>query len=335
MKFNNQKNKTAIVTGGAGFIGSHMSKKLAKEGYSVIIIDNLFRGSLNNLGDLLNDNNHSFYKIDLTENSSIIEVHKIIMNIKPALIMHYAAVNGTQYFYDEPAKVAVVNSLATLNLLKSIEITIGKDSGYTPKLYFSSTSEVYGEPLNIPTYESDITYMRVEEDRDSYAAAKLMSEFYVRLYAKTNKFPYIITRIFNVYGPKMIGTKYGQVIPEFITRLLTGEYPLNILGNGEHTRSFCYIDDHVDLTMKLIDSGIENEVINLGNPTEISIRDVASLVMNQLKMEPKFNFKIERKGDHMRRCPDISKMKQYVGNYDFTCLEVGVQKTIEFYKQII
>ena len=325
------KKKTVLITGGAGFIGSFMCNRLVAEGFSLIILDNLFRGSLDNIKNLLTDKN-LFINIDIANNNSINVIADIIDKYKPELIMHYAAINGTQYFYDEPAKVAVVNSIATYNLMESIKKIVVKNKKYLPLIYFSSTSEVYGEPFNIPTKETDITYTRVYEDRDSYAAAKLMSEFYVKLLSKEIKIPFLITRIFNVYGPRMVGTKYGQVIPEFITRLLNKEYPLKIIGDGSHSRSFCYIDDHIDLTMKLLKSGLKNEVVNLGNPNEISIKELAKTIMIIMDKEPKFKYRPARKGDHMRRCPDIRKLTKVVGDYGFTTLEDGIKQTIDYYK---
>ncbi len=326
---------TVIITGGAGFIGSFVAEKLSAEGYSIIIIDNLFRGRLSNLEKVLLNKKNKFYNIDITEDNARERISELIIEFKPELIMHYAAINGTQYFYDEPAKVATVNSLGTLDLMRSVKIAAKKLNNFHPLIFFASTSEVYGEPFNVPTKEKDLTYVRIEEDRDSYAAAKIMSEFYVRLYSKEMGIPYIIARIFNVYGPRMVGTKYGQVIPEFIERLLRKEYPLNILGYGLHTRSFCFIDDHVELTVKLIKSGIINDVINLGNPNEISILNLATLLMEKLNLVPEFNFLSERKGDHLRRNPDITKLLSAVGEFNFTSLEAGIIKTIDYYKQKI
>ena len=328
-----QNNKTALVTGGAGFIGSHMCQKLVNNGYSLIIIDNLFRGSINNINELLSVESNKFYNIDLATNQCISQVKDILIKYKPDLIIHYAAINGTQYFYDQPTKVSTVNSVSTYNVLEALKIS-KKVIDFNTKFCFASTSETYGEPFNIPTNENDITYARVQQDRDSYSAAKLMSEFYTRLYCKELKIDYIILRIFNVYGPKMIGTKYGQVIPEFISRILNGEYPLKILGKGNHTRSFCYIDDHINLTFKLINSKCSNQIINLGNPKEISILNLANKVMKRMNIKPKFEFSKEREGDHLRRCPDISRLLSYVGNYKFMSLSLGLDKTIDYYKKI-
>lgn len=318
--------KSVIITGGAGFIGSHLSERFAQEGYKVIIIDNLFRGKRSNIESLLTKG-HLLLQYDLVDSQSVSLVERAIVDHEPELIMHYAAINGTQYFYDIPEKVAEVNSIATYNLLRGVEAA-KKKSSLRPKLVFASTSETYGEPFQVPTEETDVTYARIEEDRDSYAIAKLMSEFYVKLYAKKLGLEFVIFRIFNVYGPRMIGTKYGQVIPEFIQRLKEGEYPLRILGNGMHTRSFIYIDDHVDMTTRAVLSARTNQVYNLGNPIETSIIDLAKLVMTKLDLHPKFEFLPERQGDHKRRVPNIQKLEAQIGKVHFTSLETGITKML-------
>ena len=207
-----------------------------------------------------------------------------------------------------------------------------ESDGYCPSFVFASTSEVYGEPFEIPSKETSLTYSRLGEARDSYAAAKLMSEFYVRLFAETFNFPWMIFRIFNVYGPRMIGTKYGQVIPEFITRLREGEYPLKVFGDGSNTRSFIYVTDHVEMAYRAIMSNGYNDVYNLGNPEEISIAVLAEKIMNQLKMEPKFDFEDERSGDHKRRQPSIKKLISLIGRYDMINIDEGLGLMIERYK---
>ena len=302
------------------------AKALIKEKYKVIVIDNLFRGKLENLKSIKDE--IEFFKLDMTSDDFREEFTKILLEKKPSYIFHYAAINGTEYFYDKSAEVSFVNSYATLNLMEGIKKAKLVFNGLNPKVIFASTSEVYGEPFEIPTKESSTTHVRIDQDRDSYAAAKLMSEFYVKLYSQDLNIDYLICRIFNVYGPGMIGTKYGQVIPEFINRLQHGEYPLKILGTGEHTRSFCYIDDHVALTMKLFQSNDYNTVVNLGNPYEISIKQLANKIMSIMGLEPKLEFKKEREGDHLRRNPCLTKLKGIIGNYNFLSLEEGIIKSL-------
>ena len=320
--------KKAIITGGAGFIGSFMSKKLIEEGYYIFILDNLFRGRKENIEDLLLDKSAELIITDLADISCKLTISNLLKeNNDIDLIIHYAAINGTQFFYDKPQEVAKVNSIATYHLMESL--LDNKDIlNSSLKLIFASTSETYGEPFNLPTNESDLTYFRINEDRDSYAVAKMMSEFYVRLYSKKIDLDFIILRIFNVYGPKMVGTKYGQVVPEFINRLKQGEYPLKLIGSGQQKRSFIYIEDHVNLTWKIIKSNAKNEIINLGNDEEISIIDLANNIMSSMGLEPSYETSEDRSGDHMRRQPDISKLLEIVGGYNFIDLETGLRKCL-------
>jgi dTDP-glucose 4,6-dehydratase len=316
--------KKALITGGAGFIGSAVVRRLILEGYYVVIIDNLFRGSMENINDLPKDK-FKFYNLDLEKFNSIDTLSEVLVDIQPELIGHYAAINGTEYFYDMPERVAVVNSIGTYCILEALKHAKSVLVNFRPVFLFASTSENYGEPLDYPSKENSITYVRISEKRDSYAAAKIMSEHYVKLYAESFSFDYLILRIFNVYGPAMIGTRYGQVIPEFINRLKDGEYPLRIIGNGMHTRSFIYIDDHVELTIRLLNKGQFNDVINLGNPEEVTIKDLGYRIMTLLGFEPAFEYLDARPGDHLRRKPDIRKLLELVGPYDFISLNDGLR----------
>lgn len=322
--------KTVLITGGAGFIGSHLSEKFHEENFKVIILDNLFRGRLENIKHVL-DAGALFYNIDLVDNNQMANLIEILNQYKPEYIAHYAAINGTQYFYDIPHLVAEVNSIGTYNLLKCIQVVTESDNSYKPSIVFASTSETYGEPFNIPSVETSVTYARIDEARDSYAAAKLMSEFYVKLFSESMKIDWMIFRIFNVYGPRMVGTKYGQVIPEFITRLREGEFPLNIFGDGSHTRSFIYVTDHVELAFRAITNASYNSVYNLGNPEEIGIKRVAEIIMKKMKIEPKLNFITERMGDHKRRQPSIEKLLKEIGDYQMLSIEEGIEKMITLY----
>jgi nucleoside-diphosphate-sugar epimerase len=316
-----------LVTGGAGFIGSHLCEALVKQGYDVSIIDNLFRGKRENIEHLLNDRNR-FYKIDLSLAEEIANVAGILAQEKPELIFHYAAINGTQYFYDIPGKVMEVNSQVSYCFMKSVKEAKINNPDWSPKIIYSSSSEVYGEPSSLPTKEDDVTYVNVNHVRDSYAASKLMGEFYVKLMSEELNISWIVLRLFNVYGPHMIGTKYGQVIPEFIKRLSEGEYPLRVYGDGNHKRSFCYISDNVDYTLALALSNAAKGVYNIGNTQEVSINDLGSLIMRKINREPKFIYLPEREGDHKRRCPDITKLSGVIPIDGFVTLDEGVEKMI-------
>ncbi len=317
----------AIVTGGAGFIGSYLMEELIKRNIIVIAWDNLFRGKIDNIKDLLDDNNQ-FLKIDLAADVNIDVMAKEIAKEEPDFIFHYAAINGTQYFYDIPAQVLEVNSQATYNLMRAIRKAKKQNPRLNCKIIYASSSEVYGEPFSLPSKETDVTWVNVEHIRDSYAVAKLVGEFYVKLIAEELKLPFIILRLFNVYGPRMIGTKYGQVIPEFIQRLANGEYPLNIYGNGEHMRSFCFVTDNVRMTADVALSNADSGVYNIGNNDEVSIKYLGEMIMRKMNLEPAFNFLPERVGDHKRRCPNTTKLFKAIGTQNFIPLENGIEQMI-------
>lgn len=318
----------ALVTGGAGFVGSHLCDELISRDYVVSVWDNLFRGKLENIKGILQDDNNHFEDIDMADSHSIDRMAEIIVEERPELIFHYAAINGTMYFYDIPAKVLETNAGATYNLMLALRKAHEIMPDYAPTIIYASSSEVYGEPLHLPSNENDVTYVNVESTRDSYAAAKLIGEFYVKLMAEELNMPYYIMRLFNVYGPRMVGTKYGQVIPEFITRLKEGEYPLKIYGDGTQTRSFCYVTDNARMTTDLAESDAPSGVYNIGNPDEITIGELAGIVMRKLDLEPKLETSPALAGDHARRWPDVSKLIDVVGEQDLVGLSEGIDKMI-------
>jgi UDP-glucuronate decarboxylase len=212
----------------------------------------------------------------------------------------------------------------TQYLLSAIENT---DVEY---IIYSSSSETYGEPLKIPTNEEHPVLINTAFDRDSYAASKAIGEFYIRLFAKQHHLSYLTLRIFNMYGERMVGTRYGQVVPEFINRMLFEEQ-FTLLGDGKHTRSFCYILDATNMMRKLMEKKTTG-LINVGNDEEISILELAKKI-HQLNNTP-FNpiFLPERTNDHKRRRPDISYLKSLLPELVFTDLKTGLKKVIDFYK---
>ncbi len=318
----------ALVTGGAGFIGSYLCEELVQRGFNISIWDNLFRGKYENIASLVYGDNR-FLQIDLADESNITRMAEEIVKESPDLIFHYAAINGTQYFYDIPARVLEVNMQATYNLMRAIRVAKREKPELNCKIIYASSSEVYGEPFSLPSKETDVTWVNISHIRDSYAVAKLAGEFYVKLIAEELSLPYVILRLFNVYGTRMVGTKYGQVIPEFIQRLSEGEYPLNVYGNGEHMRSFCYVTDNVRMTVDIALSEKPSDIYNIGNSEEVSIRYLGELIMEKMGKEPAFNYLPERVGDHRRRCPDTSKLFSVIGGQELISLEEGVDIMIK------
>ena len=308
-----------LVTGSAGFLGSFLSEELLKNGYQVVGIDNFFRGKKEYLPK---HNNFKFYEIDLVKEFK--KLSELIKKEKPKFLFHYAAINGTKYFYDIPYKVLNDNISMTQNILN-----VCKNSTIQ-KIIYASSSETYGEPQQIPIPESHPILLNIHTDRDSYASSKAICEFYIKLFSKKNNIDYVILRIFNTYGPHMDTTEYGQVIPEFIKKMYTDE-KFTIIGDGKQTRSFCYVTDHTRFVRK-ISENISNEIINVGNDVETKIIDIAEMIhkIENKKFKPKFL--PEREYDHKRRCPNISKLKKLIDDYPKISLDDGLKKTIDEYK---
>jgi nucleoside-diphosphate-sugar epimerase len=308
--------KKAIVTGAAGFLGSFLSEELLNNGYEIVGIDNFFRGKKEYLPK---HENFIFYEVDLVKEYD--RFADIVKKHQPELIFHYAAINGTEYFYDIPYQVIDDNVRMTQNILEACK------NSNVKKIIYASSSETYGEPLEVPTPETHPILLNVHTDRDSYASSKAICDFYVKLFAEEHKLEYIILRIFNTYGPHMDTSKYGQVVPEFIHKMYHDK-EFTIIGNGEHTRSFCYVTDHTRLVRKLAEK-ISNEIVNVGNDKETKIVDLAKTIHKIANKEFKPKYLPAREYDHKRRQPDISKLKKLVNDHPKITLEEGISKTLQ------
>ena len=309
-----------IVTGAAGFLGSFLSEALLEDGHHVVGVDNFFRGKKENLPT---HDNFIFYEADLVTQAGAFR--NIVLEEEPDIVYHYAAINGTKYFYDIPFQVLDDNVKMTQNVLSSIAGTEVK------KVVYASSSEVYGHNPPVPTPEDEFIILNAQADRDSYASSKALGEFYVMTFCKQNNIDYLIVRPFNTYGPRMDNTEYGQVIPEFIRKINRDE-DFTIIGSGSQTRSFCYVEDHAKIVSRLGDSA-KNEIINVGAGEELTISKLA-LVIHEL-MDAQFNpvYLPERPNDTKRRQPDITKIMERYPDYKFVSLLGGLEKTILWYKE--
>jgi len=310
-----------LITGAAGFLGSFLSEEFLSNEYEVIGIDNFFRGKKEYLPK---HENFTFYKIDLVK--ELQKVTDLVKNEKPELLIHYAAINGTKYFYDIPYQVINDNVRMTQNILNACINSSIK------KIVYASSSETYGEPQEIPTPETHPILLNIHTNRDSYASSKAINDFYVKLFAQEHQIDFLILRIFNTYGPHMDTSEYGQVVPEFIHKMFESKQ-FTIIGDGNHTRSFCYVEDHTRLVRKLA-TKISNEIVNVGNDKEITINDLAKTmhILENKKFNPKYL--PGREYDHLRRQPDISKLKKLIKDYPKITLEEGLTKTIAAYKKV-
>lgn len=304
-----------LVTGAAGFLGSHLCDTLLSNGHFVVGLDNFFRGKVENLP--IHDN-FEFHECDLRDLTSL---KQIVSEFQPEVVVHYAAINGTRYFYDIPYKVCNDNILLTQNILESCTNSV-------KKVVYASSSEVYGPEPKVPTSESEPMILHSLADRDSYASSKGIGEFLVRLWAKENGRNFLIVRPFNTYGPRMATGGYGQVIPEFIERI-NSDSEFYLYGDGKQTRSFCYVSDHAEIVTKLIE-GVDDKILNVGFDEEITIGELAEIIHQLMGKDYKVSYKEAWSNDTKWRRPDLSTLKTCISHENFVYLQDGIKKMLEY-----
>ena len=306
--------KIALITGGAGFIGSHLCERLLREGFKVICMDNLITGNLENIKPLLKDKNFRFIKHDVTK----------YIDIKGRIdyVLHFASPASPCDYLKFPIQTLKVGSLGTHN-------TLGLAKRKKARFLLASTSEVYGDPLVHPQSENYWGNVNPIGLRGVYDEAKRFAEAITMAYHRVHKIDTKIVRIFNTYGEKM-RMDDGRVIPNFIIQALDNQ-PLTVYGRGEQTRSFCYIQDLIEGIFKLMFSQI-NEPINLGNPLEFKILDLAHLIIKLTESKSKIVFKPLPQDDPCRRKPDIKKAKKILDWKPKINLEEGLLKTIDWFR---
>lgn len=315
-----------LITGGAGFIGYHLSKYLAGKGNDVAICDNLFRGRYDeDFKKLIEEKNVSYIECDLTDCNQFKKLEK-----NYEYVYHLAAINGTKYFYEIPHEVLRVNTLAAVNVLDWFVTAKCK------KIFFSSSSETYSgtmaiSDMPIPTPEDvPLAIENIYNERRSYAGSKIIGELFFINYARKHKFDMSIVRYHNIYGPRM-GNEH--VIPEFIARILNKENPFKIFG-GMQTRAFCYVDDAVKASELVMSSNRTNmEIVNIGNEKEeVSMVDLARKLFAVSGYNADISIEEAPKGAVPRRCPSIKKLIKLTGFSPNLNLDYGLKKTFEWYK---
>ena len=316
--------KTVLITGGAGFIGSHLCEEFLKKGFKVICADNLITGQKNNIIHLLGNKNFKFILADVSELSSY---KGPVKNYKLDYILHFASPAGPNpysslSYMQIPIETYLVNSLGThllLNLAKKNKA----------EFLFASSSEIYGNPLEHPQKETYFGNVNPIGPRACYDISKRFGEMATMTFAKKFGIKVKIIRIFNTYGPRM-NPKDGRSITLFITQALKNK-PLTIFGNGQQTRSFCYIDDLVEGVTKVIEKGGTGEVYNLGSPQEITINKTVKKILSLTKSSSKIIYQKSCQDDPERRCPDITKAQKYLSWQPKISFEQGLLKTIEYF----
>jgi len=309
--------QTAVVTGGAGFLGSHLCDKLLSEGLKVICIDNLITGNVANIAHLAGNDNFSFIKHDIT--------NYIFIPGKVDYILHFASPASPVDYLQLPIQTLKVGSLGTHKAL-------GLAKEKKARILLASTSEVYGDPEIHPQTEEYWGNVNPIGPRGVYDEAKRFAEALTMAYHRYHNVETRIARIFNTFGPRM-RAKDGRAIPNFIMQALTGQ-PLTVYGDGSQTRSFCYITDEIDGLFKLIMS-YESEPVNIGNPEEIPLLDIAKEIIELTKSKSEIVFEELPVDDPKVRQPDITKAKEKLGWEPKVSRREGLEKTIQYFKEFI
>ena len=305
--------KTVLITGAAGFLGSHLCDRFIAEGFKVIGMDNLITGSLKNIEHLFQLEHFDFYHHDVSK----------FVHVPDDLdyILHFASPASPIDYLKIPIQTLKVGSLGTHNLL-------GLAKAKNARILIASTSEVYGDPLVHPQSEEYFGNVSTIGPRGVYDEAKRFQESLTMAYHRVHGLETRIVRIFNTYGPRM-RVNDGRVIPAFFGQALRGE-PLTIFGDGSQTRSFCYIDDQIEGIYKLLLSDYAMPV-NIGNPEEISIKYFADEVLKLTQKDLPIIHKELPENDPLQRCPDISLAKKILNWQPKVSRKDGMKKTFDYF----
>ena len=308
---------TAVVTGGAGFLGSHLCDRLLQEGMKIICIDNLLTGNLDNISHLFGNNNFSFIKHDVT--------NYIYVGGKIDYVLHFASPASPIDYLKLPIQTLKVGSLGTHKALG-----LAKDKNAT--FLLASTSEVYGDPIVHPQEEEYWGNVNPIGPRGVYDEAKRFAEALTMAYYRHHGVNTRIVRIFNTYGPRM-RLDDGRALPAFVGQALRGE-EITVYGDGSQTRSFCYVSDLVEGIFRLLISN-ETNPVNIGNPDEITIKEFAEEVIKQTGSKSKIVYKPLPEDDPKVRQPDISKAKKILGWEPKVGRAEGLKLTVDYFKEIL
>lgn len=307
--------KTILVTGGAGFLGSHLCDRLINEGNKVICVDNLYTGSLDNIKHLMDNPSFSFKEHDVIEPIDI-DVDQIYNLACPASPPHYQA---------DPIKTAKTSVFGALNLLE-----LAKKNN--ARILQASTSEVYGDPQVHPQPESYRGYVNTIGIRSCYDEGKRMAETLFFDYHRQHNVDIRVMRIFNTYGPRM-NPNDGRVVSNFIVQALKGE-DITIYGDGTQTRSFCYVDDLIEGMYRLMNTEDFTGPVNIGNPGEFTMLELAKKVIELTGSSSKLVYRPLPSDDPLQRKPVIELAKEKLNWAPTIMLEEGLKKTIEYFKSI-
>src|SRR5580765_3688679 len=304
----------SVVTGGAGFLGSHLTDRLLAEGHRVIAIDNLVTGHLTNIEHLAGSENYRFIRQDVTQ--------YLFLPEEIDYVFHFASPASPIDYLELPIPTLKVGALGTHN-------TLGLAKAKKATFLLASTSECYGDPLVHPQKEDYWGNVNPIGPRGVYDEAKRFAEAMTMAYHRYHKIDTKIVRIFNTYGPRM-RLRDGRVVPAFIGQALTGA-PLTVFGDGSQTRSFCYVSDLIDGIYRLA-LGDFHEPVNLGNPVEMTIKQIAETIIKMTGSTSKIVYRPLPTDDPKQRRPDITRARTLLGWEPKVQLEEGLVKTIEYFK---
>jgi UDP-glucuronate decarboxylase len=303
-----------LITGGAGFLGSHLCESLLEQGAEVICVDNFFSGSKDNIRHLLTNPYFELVRHDI--------IHPLFVEVDR--IYHLGCPASPIHFQYNAIKTVKTNVMGTLNMLGLAKRT-------KARILLASSSEIYGNPSVHPQIESYWGNVNPIGLRSCYDEGKRVAETLMMAYQRQNKVEAKIVRIFNTYGPRM-SVNDGRVISNFTVQALKGE-PLTVYGDGSQTRSFCYATDMIQALVKMMETEGFAGPVNLGNPKETTILELAEKVIELSKSSSKISYKPLPSDDPVRRCPDISLAREKLGWMPKTELEEGLLKTIDYFRK--
>jgi len=305
-----------LVTGGAGFLGSHLCERLVAEGAEVLCLDNFFTGSKKSIFHLMDHKNFELIRHDLVE-PILLEVDQIFNLACPASPVHY------QY---NPVKTVKTNVMGAINML-------GLAKRVKARILQASTSEVYGNPQEHPQKETYWGHVNPIGRRSCYDEGKRVAETLMMDYHRQNHVDVRIVRIFNTYGPRM-AISDGRVVSNFVVQALNNQ-PITIYGDGSQTRSFCYVTDMIDGFIKMMNCKDLVGPVNLGNPREFSIKALAELVVEIVGSKSQIQYQALPEDDPVQRRPDITLAKEKLDWEPHVQLEEGLKQTIEYFSKAI
>jgi len=319
------KIKDVLVTGGAGFIGSALCRELIRRGYTVTVIDDFSTGRQENIADLIDHERFRLITGSITDETLVSKAVE-----ETDLIYHLAATVGVKKVVEDPLGTIMYDTIGTSIILRYA-------SAKQVKVVITSTSEVYGKSKKYPfNEEEDLVIGPPNVNRWSYACSKLLDEFFAIGYYRERKLPVVIIRLFNVVGPGQLG-HYGMVIPRFF-KMAMGNKPITVFGDGAQVRCFTYVDDAIDIIIKLagLDKAV-GEVINLGSLNQISIKKLAIEIRHitgsssKIVLEPYDKYYGRNFQDIKKRLPDLSKLKRIAGVIPKTSLKEILEKTLKYF----